>query len=1451
MRIIILFTLIFSVFYINAYEFDLYYLKTTTKAAAPNVLFLFDRSGSMSSADVCDIPADPFDELFCSDWYTCANDGDCAASGNKPYENCICDDFPNYSVAHPYCSDFWGNSETPADRNDYEYALSYDMCAANKVRLTSLQNAVTEIIKTLEDNVSEKPINIGISSFPQSSGGLNADINQDVTPLTNISSSILQSKVNALTAGGVTPMGEAFSKVWSYFLNNQSILRSCRPNIVVFTSDGEPNSELSNFSSAIGNNFDGNYETDLKTLVSSESSYEKGILKFVEFMSNPSKTLPLYKDLNDDDKAKCVAGICKFNNKACFDDSECPTACPDGECAGNSVQVFPISFVKNLGIIGEIGKVGNSQKKSYHVGNDDEMISAVFDALDSVYASPVAGAAAPAVTVSSGSAGNFVYLSTFQPKKIGHWWGNIRKYCVFNEETNPNGDCLFQEKHLTDVDYIPNAKENIKELLVSKKEVDGELDASGNLTISSLGVNERLQTATRKIYYSGNFSENVSFDAGKPNCSDVPCLSSPDKVIPDGGFFDSYKGFASDIEVKNYDISPSVEVIKFTATISHGRPSTLYMKLTAPNKRDIYLDHIIIPSVSVSDSLIQNDDSKEVSVTKVIDRNSISSLPDWKKENINGKWTLTIYDRKYGDGFSGKFKSWSLQFFQNGICGDNKVQGHADIVRDTASGILKSYKILPTETCDGNTKSCTAIDNTKFSGGNAKCLSSCAGFDLSGCTINNGAVYKQLVPAAATTDTLKRVYNFMNGYEDRIANTSDGMCLVPTTGPTFECSTGCTSTNNLEADQLQTLTLSKSLTFNGNVDNISMSFVLRREYNNDSPPTFTVTYHNTINLITAKLVAPNGTEKAVTLTADPANDLPKPPQLRTFSFNTADFKGFNGNGVWKLLIKNNHTERKIKVSSWTTQIVPQPLTGTEYFCVKRKNIAGDYWHSSALLVDDNSYAIAGSNTGFLGVFNAATGEEIKAIVPSTDILANHIAENYAKSSDKNKLYGPDITPFLMNGGTFTYIWDASGRGGSGFVVYDKNSLITANTIPLRKFENSGNHNFIMSAPDYISWGTTDADVTKCTGCTDYLVLAAGYHKDFDDNTKTPESSIKLSSMKKGVKWYSVTSAGAISSDSTMSSKTEPWSSDLGEKSPVVGSPLFFNSKIDLTTQNDYNYIIAPKKNVDSLYFVDMFGELFYMNSNSSSVYSVIKIPQPAALTVMKNTEDLNVFTKPAVLLRDKGGKREIWPYIATGDATRPITGIKGNVVVGIKHIKDSDKNEGITNFADFYNATADTIFDALKSAKDIDEICAFDAKGCGSSSPKGWYFKLGDNESVVSNIVAYGKTLFFTVFNFDPAANINATDCNVTINPGHSYLYAINAFNGGPAGAFADGITSNRIMQDLGEGLASEPVLGVDDKGNARLYITKGTGNLDVVDIPPAGVISSIPNATILWWKIY
>jgi hypothetical protein len=307
--------------------------------------------------------------------------------------------------------------------------------------------------------------------------------------------------------------------------------------------------------------------------------------------------------------------------------------------------------------------------------------------------------------------------------------------------------------------------------------------------------------------------------------------------------------------------------------------------------------------------------------------------------------------------------------------------------------------------------------------------------------------------------------------------------------------------------------------------------------------------------------------------------------------------------------------------------------------------------------------------------------------------------------------------------------------------------------------------------------------------------------------------------------------------------------------PVVGAPTPYKYDLtDVVDQDDFTYRNKQSRDVNGIYFSDLFGNLYFYGVNET-VAPVFSFPQPSSPDSTVNMESaIKVFGKPAVMLTEdiKADRRNVWVFFGTGDAVRPMHAQNDNVIVGIRHygygISSPSQSE-----ADSYVASSDFngFFDSMVyNSVNGEDYLLTEIDDMPTPSTKGWYVKLPDNHMMVGSILQYDGILYFTTFKRYQQGSGGVNPC-VAPGSGESFLWALYAKNGMPVSEnnlFPE--SNDRIWAKVGDDMASEPVLMVDKNGKARIVVGKGNeGEVAVYDAirNPA----KIPKAKILWWNVY
>ncbi len=328
----------------------------------------------------------------------------------------------------------------------------------------------------------------------------------------------------------------------------------------------------------------------------------------------------------------------------------------------------------------------------------------------------------------------------------------------------------------------------------------------------------------------------------------------------------------------------------------------------------------------------------------------------------------------------------------------------------------------------------------------------------------------------------------------------------------------------------------------------------------------------------------------------------------------------------------------------------------------RPNPLGDFWHSSPQIlryplgVTGTNYMLAGSNAGFLHVFNSTTGREISLIVPSASLYAKHLDLGYYKNYGKSDLYGVDLKvgriyyPNNLYG--FTEDWVSIGfrRGGNGYTFIKSDDLFNSTIAGKSVVRWKGSSGF------YQSWATPSLMIHTASSAIDekFVIAPSGYHEFFDtdiDNTADFTAATTTNHFFYGSIWDNSTATGVrvVKSDS--------------KAYPVVGKiyPFYYGA---LTAGDaDVTTVASPEYGV--FYYTDIVGNVF-TKFHGDNPEKIVDFPELSnqILSVTPNRLTLKVFgsAKPVKVARygaaestsTTASDREIWVFYGTGDITRVV-----------------------------------------------------------------------------------------------------------------------------------------------------------------------------------------------------
>jgi len=371
-------------------------------------------------------------------------------------------------------------------------------------------------------------------------------------------------------------------------------------------------------------------------------------------------------------------------------------------------------------------------------------------------------------------------------------------------------------------------------------------------------------------------------------------------------------------------------------------------------------------------------------------------------------------------------------------------------------------------------------------------------------------------------------------------------------------------------------------------------------------------------------------------------------------------------------------------------------------CVPRKNPLGDFWHSSPLYLEFNGgkYVVAGSNSGFLHVFDADTGKEIKAVVPNYDIaITKHLAGNsYATESSRENTYGVDLSPTRLSSPS-SGDWIAAGfrRGGEegrGYLFMKTEDLLSSGTSMDGTFA-------IRLGPCSDTTKTTEADCLAAgamwnmigqswavpslypvTGDNPHIVVPYGYDVWFDNDDFLPEDypGTKIQVIEGKMSTEALTDPKFLSADF----KTDFLGGEkIDAKYPAVGrvypvknthcsDPLYATRNECESNWKVWRFeegagedaSVQSISDATGYYYADIFGSVFYYDTRGDRYSKIFEISSISGQDYgrEKNSDMLKLFgsVKPVIRIghEDRAGTeddlhdREEWVFFGTGDITR-------------------------------------------------------------------------------------------------------------------------------------------------------------------------------------------------------
>ena len=394
---------------------------TTTVSLEPNVLVIFDTSGSM---DTDDVPMDPYDRLTTYSgaystnsvyervWNSAAGVHQWtlfAADVNSILCGAIKADLlsDGYAEGRIRSSSFTcGSSKRKLRLGNYLNYLppwsEYDDDDNYRRRIDVAKEVLTDLID------STTGVRFGLMVFNYTDGG------RVIAPC-GADKAALKTQIAAAAPNGWTPLAETLAEAGLYFAGKQSWFNSgvsyaspmqerCQKNYIIVMTDGESTKDEDNklYSAPyINGDLIGDYDGDHGGGAEHGSSYP----------SEGSGYL--------DDVAKYLYA------------NDCNPSMGTGTAfEKQNVVTFTIGFRTNQALLQNTAANGGGEY--FTAGNTSDLTEA-FTQIMSTISEKNASFVAPAVPVSHLNqvyAGNKIYLGFFKPQQTGRWIGNIKRYAI-------------------------------------------------------------------------------------------------------------------------------------------------------------------------------------------------------------------------------------------------------------------------------------------------------------------------------------------------------------------------------------------------------------------------------------------------------------------------------------------------------------------------------------------------------------------------------------------------------------------------------------------------------------------------------------------------------------------------------------------------------------------------------------------------------------------------------------------------------------------------------------------------------------------------------------------------------------------------------------------------------------------------------------------------------------
>lgn len=399
----------------------------------PNVLIIFDTSGSMGTEDVYGEPYDPAFDY--SSYGTYTKDAVYAASWywlTGSVDNVLCDSARQELKAKGYTT--WRlksnlNCRYDTSRERYRMGNYLNYLKSPMGTLRSRTEVAKEVILELIDSVDN--VNLGLMRFNYEHGGrIEKPIGTGKTEM--------KAAVSALPASGWTPLAETLAEAGLYFAGKKSWFNDVDGNAKNFTENGIQ------------------YTSPME--YSCQKNY---VILMTDGYSTKDKSEPLwkrddkYKYINDD----WIGGDYDTDTTDCDEwhpDGKCKSPAEDGDDGTDflddvakylydndinsslgtvgtdfekqNLTIFTIGFKTDFNLLVDTATNGGGQYFTAEKAADlkeafESIISWIFED-SAVFVAPVV----PVNRMNRTFAGDRLFLGFFRPKSGGLWSGNLKKY---------------------------------------------------------------------------------------------------------------------------------------------------------------------------------------------------------------------------------------------------------------------------------------------------------------------------------------------------------------------------------------------------------------------------------------------------------------------------------------------------------------------------------------------------------------------------------------------------------------------------------------------------------------------------------------------------------------------------------------------------------------------------------------------------------------------------------------------------------------------------------------------------------------------------------------------------------------------------------------------------------------------------------------------------------------